>query len=188
VGVCLACNRDASLDEEYVACLLEVAKHGTVESESLDRRKVMRILNGKPSITARLSSALESGGQFSINDEDRIRISAVLEKIARSLWAYETAETAARSIASVYFAAIPGLAPDKFEAFIKLEGIEIFPEVGSRMMSRVLISSEGPIPPAWIEVQPGRFIYGVELLSGGGRVKMVLSDYLAVEVDLTPFN
>ena len=46
----------------------------------------MRILNEKPSITARLSSALESNGQFSINDEDRTRISAVLEKIARSLW------------------------------------------------------------------------------------------------------
>ena len=51
---------------------------------------------------------------------------------------------------------------------MKLEEIEIFPEVGSRMTSRVLISGEGPNPPAWIEVQPDRFIYGIELLSGGG--------------------
>lgn len=51
------------------------------------------------------------------------------------------------------------------------------------MMFRVLVSEDGGIVPvSWIEVQHGRFSYAIE--TDLPRVKMVLGDYLAAEVDL----
>jgi hypothetical protein len=42
VGSCRTCNEGASLDEEYVACVLEVAARGTVDPSGLTRPKIVR--------------------------------------------------------------------------------------------------------------------------------------------------
>lgn len=91
VGACLSCNKDASLDEEYVACLLEVAACGTVDPVRLRRPKVARVLEAKPPLAAKLASSMGSNGQYMIDGEDNARLSAVIGKIARALWAYELA-------------------------------------------------------------------------------------------------
>jgi len=52
------------------------------------------------------------------------------------------------------------------------------------MMFRVLASEDGPAPVSWIELQAGPISYGIEMFSEEGRVKMVLGDYIAAEVDL----
>jgi hypothetical protein len=44
VGTCGPCNAGASLDEEYVACLIEVAACGSSVPEDLDRPRVHRAL------------------------------------------------------------------------------------------------------------------------------------------------
>lgn len=57
--------------------------------------------------------------------------------------------------------------------------LEAWPEVGSRMMTRVLTGQdlEGP----WIIVQEGVYRYSVAQ-RGGMLVRSVLSEYLATEV------
>lgn len=184
VGACLDCNTRASVNEEYVACLLEVASCGSVDPAALSRDKIARILRKKPSIATKLASFLEGSGELFISKEDKGRISAVLEKIASALWAFETGETASPGAAGVRFSSIPGLAPNALEEFMMLDQPGTLPEVGSRMMSRVLITEDGkPLQPSWIELQSGRFSYGIEL-GYHGRVKMILGDYLVVEVDM----
>ncbi len=37
---------------------------------------------------------------------------------------------------------------------------------------------------AWVDVQSGRFAYLVEAAGGVGRVKMILGNYLAAQVEL----
>jgi hypothetical protein len=54
VGSCRTCNEGASLDEEYVACVLEVAARGTVDPSGLTRPKIVRKLTKNPSLAARL--------------------------------------------------------------------------------------------------------------------------------------
>ncbi len=184
IGACVDCNRGASLDEEYVACLLEVAACGSVDPADLNRRKVARTLKERPALAAKLASLLRPNGEFLISREDRTRLSAVFEKIARGLWTYEVGETASSSAAVVRYAPIAGLGVTQLEAFRTLEQPDLLPEVGSRMMFRVLVSEDGPARVSWIELQAGRFSYGIEMFSEEGRVKMVLGDYIAVEVDL----
>jgi hypothetical protein len=182
VGACPGCNQGASVNEEYIACLLEVAAQGTVDPTALRRRKVSRILALKPLLAARLASAMGPNGRFTISLEDDARLSAVIEKIARALWAYEVGETAGLGSASVRYAQIALLSDAQIDAFRTLAQPDLFPEVGSRMMFRILVSEYGPIPASWIEVQPGRFSYAIEI--SPPRVKIIFGDYLAAEVDL----
>ena len=184
VGSCLKCNKGASLNEEYVACLLEVAAHGSADPTSLTRENIARTLTKRPPLAARLANSLNAAGMFTINDEDRARVSTVIEKMARSLWAFETSEATHTSTAEVRYQQIARLNDAQFEVFYKLSDHELIPEVGSRAMIRLLVSEHGILPNRWIEVQEGRFSYAVELLPGRGRVKMILGDYLAAEVDL----
>jgi hypothetical protein len=183
IGACIRCNRDASLDEEYVACLLEVAACGTVDPANLRRQKVARTLEKRPALAAKLGASLKSGGEFMVSQEDGARLSAVFEKIARGLWTYEVGETAQSSSAAIRYAQISELGADQLEAFRALEQPDLLPEVGSRMMIRAPTArpkAEG----SWIELQSGRFAYGIEVFSDGGRVKIVFGDYIAVEVTL----
>lgn len=184
IGACIGCNRGASLDEEYVACLLEVAACGSVNPSDLRRQKIARTLEERPAIAAKLTDSLKSSGEFLVSQEDRARLSTVLEKIARGLWAYEVGETAQSSSATVRYAQIAGLQADQLEAFMALEQPDLLPEVGSRMMIRVLTAAD-KAKGSWIELQAGRFSYSVEVFSDGGRVKMILGNYMAVEVTLT---
>jgi hypothetical protein len=183
IGACINCNRGASLDEEYAACLLEVAACGSVDPANLRRQKIARTLEERPAIAARLAGSLRSSGEFVVSQEDGVRLSAVLEKIARGLWAYEVGETAQSSLATVRYAQIAGLRADQLEAFMALEHPDLLPEVGSRMMIRVLTVTD-KAEGSWIELQAGRFSYGIEVFSDGGHVKMVLGDYIAAEVTL----
>ena len=51
------------------------------------------------------------------------------------------------------------------------------------MMIRVLTATD-KAEGSWIELQAGRFSYGIEMFSDGGCVKMVLGNYIAAEVTL----
>jgi hypothetical protein len=108
----------------------------------------------------------------------------VFEKIARGLWAYEVGETAQSSSATVRYAQVATLPADQLEAFKTLEQPDLLSEVGSRMMIRVLTARD-KAANFWIEVQAGRFSYGIEVFSDAGRVKMILGDYVAAEVTLS---
>jgi len=130
-----------------------------------------------------LAESLKPGGEFVVSEEDQARLCAVLEKIARGLWAYEVGETAQSSLATARYAQITELRDDQLEAFMSLEQPNLLPEVGSRMMIRVLGGTD-KVEGSWIELQAGRFSYGIEVFSDGGRVKIILGDYIAAEVTL----
>lgn len=183
IGACIDCNRGASLDEEYVACLLEVAACGSVDAAKLRRLSIARTLEKRPALAARLALSLRPGGEFLVSQEDGVRLSAVFEKIARGLWAFEVGETAGSSTAVVRCAPIAGLGADQLDAFRTIEEPDLLPEVGSRMMIRALLGEDGPAPVTWIELQAGRFCYAIEVCQTG-RVKMILGNYIAAEVDL----
>ena len=184
VGACLKCNGGASLDEEYIACLLEVAAHGSADPAHLSRPKIARILTKKPQLAAKLAEYLNQNGRFILSTDDRVRLKAVIEKMARSLWAYETSETAGLLDVEVRVAPVAGLDRAQLERFYELSETDLFPEIGSRMFVRVLEGNNEILGNEWIEPQIGRFAYAVEVFPEGGRVKMVLGEYMAAEVDL----
>lgn len=182
VQSCRDCNEGASLDELYVACLIEVAICGTVDPSRLRRKKVASSIRKRPALAARLAASLRPDFGLQLSDDDVRRISGVLEKVARGLWTYETSESAGWASAEIWWDVLKVLTESQAQAFYSLEPQQLLPEVGSRMLSRVVISDNGQAAAGWIEVQPCHFSYAAELTPDGGRVKMIFADYLAAEV------
>lgn len=182
VGTCGPCNRGASIDEEYVACLIEVAACGNANPGSLERPRIQRALERKPALAARLEAAFDPETIAVAAETDRIR--RVVEKTARGLWAYELAEPALDLQADVGIHPLHLLDPEARAAFERISPPQIFAEVGSRMMVGQIIAL-GPESIAtsagWQVVQPGRFRYAVEF-DERSVVKLVLREYLAAEI------
>jgi hypothetical protein len=147
------------------------------------RPKVRRILDERPALASRLEAAINEDGYLRV-EENRAR--RVIEKIARGLWSYETGETTGTLGAVVWFAPIDELTDDDAQSFLTVPTAPILPEVGSRLMFKVLESLKaGQQTHVWENVQPQRFAYAIDMSAGSrGGVRMIIRDYLAVRVEL----
>ena len=75
VPACLPCNQSFSLDEEYLACLIECTLTGSTDIDKLRRDKIQHIIKKKPSLATRLSHARKEsreGAYFNI-ELDRVQ-------------------------------------------------------------------------------------------------------------------
>lgn len=90
VEACAICNQGFSLDEEYLACFLEVVIHGCVEPDKLTREKIKRSLAINQRLVARLESSLridDNGQKVWMPEIDRV--TNVILKLARGHANYE---------------------------------------------------------------------------------------------------
>jgi hypothetical protein len=177
---CRRCNAGISLDEEYVACLLECVRAGGTEPEHLSRPKIARILRRKPELAARLGMAKRVKDGRVVFDPELARVRNVLLKLARGHAAFELNEPQLDEPSSVFFEAFENMSPEERENFECLPDTQLWPEVGSRGLQRLLVMSEAAYSD-WIEVQPGR--YRCLTSQGCGLVvRMVIREYLAAEI------
>jgi len=182
IGTCAPCNAGASLDEEYVTCLIEVAACGSADPVHLERPRVSRALERNVALAARLQAAFDPATVAVAAEVDRVR--RVIEKIARGLWAYELAEPALGMSAVVAFQPLHVLDPATRAEFERVQQPAIFAEVGSRMMTRQALAIGGEPKDAdlgWQIVQQGRFRYAVEF-DTADVVKLVVREYLVAKV------
>ena len=75
---------------------------------------------------------------------------------------------------------ILAMTPAERAEFEDIPSNGLWPEVGSRMMTRVMTGQdlEGP----WIVVQEGSYRFAVTQADGGVLVRSIISEYLATEV------
>lgn len=198
VAACRECNGGTSLDEEYVACLIECLMAGSADPKQLCRAKVAGILEKKPLLAKKLSEAWRRaggpGGSFVV-ENDRVR--RVLMKLARGHAAHELDQirpSAAVELAWTTFDMMESDARDRFEDPPPFATV---PELGSRSTLRprivelVLAPVSDPqavvkksfvLDHGWLEAQPGRYRYLAGLLeSGHPVVRIVLSEFVACE-------
>ncbi len=182
VPACASCNQRFSLDEEYVACLVECARTGSVEA--VERPKIQRILQDSPALAARLAKArtIADGGGVSFTVEDE-RVKTIVLKLARGHAAYELNEQRLDEPSHVMFVPLYSLDEQAREHFETVPQPNVWPEVGTRAMQRMVVSTVGPsvFGPGWIDVQPGQYRY-IALADGAVMVRVVLGEFLACEV------
>lgn len=186
VEACEKCNQGLSLDEEYVACLLECAMCGSTQAEALRRYKVKRILAKKPRLAALLDESrttANDGRVVWIPDARRVR--NVILKLARGHAACELSLLQLDEpirVQSMPFHCMSEAERAEFERAGSGE-LRGWPEIGSRAFLRAC--SARPFADEsglWVSVQANRYRYAVEE-SGGVVVRMVLAEYLACEVE-----
>ena len=179
VPACQTCNESFSLDEEYVACLVECVHGGTANADEVQRHKIRRILSRKPAMTSKFAEArneTKDGVAFRI-EADRVR--NVVLKLGRGHAAFELNEPQFDEPTSLSFVPFPSLTRDERERFERPPAASIWPEVGSRAMQRLV--SDSPGEATWVTVQPGRYRY-LTSAAEGVLVRVVISEYLGCEV------
>ena len=182
VPCCDKCNQGFSLDEEYIACLLECVLCGTTDIEQLQREKIKRILQNKEPLRQKiLKSKVEIEGQVSFNVE-LDRMENVLIKLAKGHAKYENSEPIFEKPTSIGFKPVPTMTQNEIDTFLADTPLTKSPEVGSRAMQNFLIDSNNNTYSHWTIVQPEIYSYSVSVTPGRLSVKIILWDYLAAEV------
>lgn len=184
VDACGACNNQFSLDEQYVACFVEVVLSGTINFSAIGRAKVKRILEENAALASRIRVSQRTDGEGNLFWEPEIdRVRRVALKLARGHAAYELYPQLAEPD-QVKVAPIILMSDEAIDEFERLNsgGVSGWPEVGSRAFLRTCGKSSDRMGRSddWVVVQPGCYRYAVS--EEPFRVRIVLSEYLACQV------
>lgn len=179
VRACPKCNEGFSIDEEYLACLIDCVVSGSTNQGDVSRAKVREALINNPSLSSRIgsSSQVVDGVKTFLPEEARVR--NVILKLARGHALYELNEHRHDEPTAVSFFPITSMSEESRRQFEQPIAASVWPEVGSRAMQR-LASSAGGFSQ-WLVVQPDRYRF-MAYAADGVTVRMVLSEYLACEV------
>jgi hypothetical protein len=179
---CRKCNQGFSLDEEYVACLVECVVAGDVDPERLARPGIAAILRQSQNLTARLMAARREENGQTIFDVEQSRVRAVMLKLARCHAAYELNEPQLGEPVSYLCKPLMMMSEDERADFEdEVSGLDVWPEVGSRAMERMIVLGSDSFGGGWLVVQDGRYRYRTSQ-SDGLRVRIVIREYLACEI------
>ncbi len=182
VEACLECNNGFSIDEEYMASLLDCTISGTVDPDLVKRENIKQTLKKRPALALRLQNAMRSDDEGPLFDFEYERINNVVQKIATGHILFELnllfSETP--KVAVTPFAT---LSEDQINTFenIDLMASDFWPEVGSRAMQRLLTNEDNVYNKGWITVQPDRYRYAV-IQAQKTEVRMVFSEYLTCQI------
>lgn len=177
---CEDCNLSFSLDEAYLACLIDAIRTGSTLPGSEMRSKVRRILEHNPLLAARIerNKVANSSGLFWQPELDRVR--SVVLKLARGHAAFEFGEARLEEPEDVDIIPLVSMSAAERTGFERSPASGLWPEVGSRAMQRLVVTwpqDDG----GWLEVQRDRYRYAVGSQCGL-TVRLVLSEYLACRV------
>lgn len=176
---CSACNNSFSIDEAYLACLIECAAVGDWRPEALHRPKIKDLLRRDAGLSVRMRTAKRCEGETILWETENERVAKVIQKLARGHVAFEVNEPHTSDPEHLSFVPLHTMNSDALDFFEHANpGAHIWPEVGSRAMMRMQDLSD---PFQWLVVQEGRYRYRVT--QGDGLwVRMVIREYLAAEV------
>lgn len=193
VGACRYCNNGFSLDEQYLACLIECVTTGTTDPDQLTRERVAKALRHSQALRAKLEKArYQKDGRthFMIEPE---RVKRVLSKLAQGHAVFELSQPCSGPPSRMWYAPLESLTEEQRDSFEASQIGETFGEVGSRGMQRLLVtqltlqssagetSSVNLLINGWVEVQEGRYRYHGADYGDEVTIKIVLSEYLACE-------
>jgi hypothetical protein len=194
VWACSSCNNGFSLDEAYVACLIESVIAGSTDPDDITRPGVANMLRRTPALRARIEAAKSStDGQTQFNVEPE-RIRSVVLKLARGHAAFELSQVCREEPASIWWYPLPLMTDAQRDNFDASHVVQMFGEVGSRGLQRLLVtqisltSANGEesmlnlLINDWLDVQEGCYRYLAIDDGGEIKVKIVIREYLACEV------
>ena len=185
---CTACNRRFSVDEEYLGVFIDCVLNGTTDPSRLGREKTRKALAMNANLRTRIERSKKEadtigGGRRVVWQPEEARVRKVIVKLARCHAAFELNEPQLEEPTHVRFMPLTVMAREQrqqFEDHPFAGSLEVWPEVGSRAMQRVLIA-DSVFSDGWLVVQEGRYRF-MAIGAGETVVRGVLSEYLGFEV------
>ena len=178
VPCCRKCNGEFSLDEEYVAVLLECVRLQTFDLDQFEREKVIKIVKHTPAIlnTVRESVLQLLDGHYTINPENA-RLKRVLTKLIAGHLRFEGLDQLfLHSGLKIDFYQDIHTNDEFFRRFYSPINSDLLPEVGSRAL--IALVENGYAGSPWFTVQPGRYEYSVA--PDNSEVRIIIQDFFGV--------
>jgi hypothetical protein len=192
VDACFSCNQKVSLDEEYLACLVECVLSGTVDPGVIQREKVKRALARNPRLANRLNCSKKTDGSCGpIWEPEDERVRNVVLKLAQGHAAYELSLPLLGDPERILVVPLPAMSESQRIDFEKEPSsqVQAWPEIGSRAFLQAVVLCAPPnqdqevfFDDGWQVIQPERYRYKVSQ-TGPTSVSFVLSEYLACLVE-----
>lgn len=182
--VCKGCNAGFALDEEYLAAFLGSVLAGSTDPGSQVHVSAGRILQKNLTLRVRIEKAkleyrTRDGETRFVWKPEAERINRVILKNARGHAFYEFGEPMLDHPRHVWAWPLKSFTTDQRADFENVDLGAGWPEVGSRMMTRVVTGQD--LADGWVIVQDGVYRYAV-MQTGLMLVRTVLFEYLATEV------
>lgn len=189
VPCCEECNKSFSLDEEYVSCVIDCMKDGTTDVPSIKRLKTRKTLTHSVALAEEIKSQCRDFGGVQLWDYDKDRFLRVIQKLAFGHLAFYNEILAFDSDFHVSMKLLGQMNDLERNNFEQPYLNDLLPEVGSRALQSMafLVIEDGmkkslKYPSHWEVVQEGRYRYCTS--NESNKVKFVIAEYLAVEVEL----
>jgi hypothetical protein len=187
VKICSECNNSFSLDEQYAVTFLSCVLAGTTAPEKQSNGSAARALADSNALRTRIERSrteyvTQAGETRLIWKPEVDRIERVVLKNARGHAYFEFGEPVLEAPNYVCFIPLENMnSTDRcfFEGLNDSKNLAGWPEVGSRMMTRLVTGED--LAGQWVIVQDGTYRYSVQN-SGGLTVRSVIWEYLASEV------
>jgi hypothetical protein len=187
VTICRDCNNGFSRDEQYAVTFLSCVLAGSTEPERQRNATAARALAKSAALRAMIDRAkreiLAAGGEMRVVWQPDIdRINRLVLKNARGHAYFEYGEPRMEAPMDVWASPLESMLEREraeFEGPEEAMGFAAWPEIGSRMMTRVATGLD--LDGNWVVVQDGTYRYAVDD-ADGLRVRSVIWEYLATEV------
>lgn len=187
VDTCVACNKGFSPDEEYLHLFLHCVLRGSTDPARHPDPKVARALQRHEKLRARIERSKTEyrtiGGETGcVWKPEEERVERIVVKNARGHVFYEYGEPMLGEPTHVMTLPLTAMSASErhdFEYAGVVEELAGWPEVGSRMMTRVFTGQD--MRDGWIIVQDDVYRFRVRQHCGI-VVRSVLSEHLATEV------
>lgn len=178
VPCCKRCNEQFSIDEEYVAVLLECARWQSFSPEQFKREKIRKIVEHNPAILETVRETVNPllDEHFSI-DSENARLNKVLTKLIAGHLRFEgLGQLFLHDGLDICFYQDVHANPDFYNQFRSPIFSDLLPEVGSRAL--MVLVEHGNAGSPWFTVQPRMYEYCVA--PDNCEVRIIIQDFFGV--------
>jgi hypothetical protein len=184
VLVCVDCNSSFSESEQYLVAFLGSVIRGTADPDLHDDSAARRILRWSSSLRTSIEQARREyrtvGGETRLLwQPDNEMINKAVIKNARGHVYHELGEPIFGEPASVWSKPLEYFQSTERDEFEQSQMPDLWPEVGSRLMTRLCSGQD--LDGSWIVVQPGVYRFNIHF-AAPIRVRIILREYLAAEI------
>ena len=184
IEICQKCNTSFSTDEEYFAAFLGATLSGSTEANLQKTAAAARIFSRNKSLKERIDGRRRK--YTTIGGEERIiwmpemeRIQNVVIKNARGHVYYELGQPAFGEPTSLMIQPLETMSPEDRSSFLRIDYGMGWPEIGSRMFTRLIAGQD--MHDCWIVVQGGVYRFAV-VEDSGFDVRIIMREYLAAQI------
>lgn len=161
-----------------IACVID----GTTDPDKITREKTRRTLLHSQALRARIeqSRIVDEEGTTAFKIEES-RFSSVITKLAQGHALHELHVSCYEEPTTIAYIPLANMSEDERNAFEHPSASTIGPEVGSRMLERLVTKGGWLGSNPWIVVQPEQYRYHASL-KDGVHIRFVIQEYLACHV------